>query len=305
MMNTPILFLIFNRPDKTRTVFETIRAARPARLYVAADGPRTENEAAICAQTRAVIDSVDWPCEVQTLYREQNLGCGRAVSQAIGWFFEHEPEGIILEDDILVDPGFFDFASEMLERYRDTPHVTTISANNQLPPERAPEESYYFSAYSKIWGWASWRRAWAHYDFELSALYSRAGLAAISEMSPTPGSTPYWVRILDQVRGGQIDSWAYRWLYSQWREGGLSIIPQVNMMQNIGFDASATHTTGPDAWEATLRAHPLPRPLVHPAAVQRDVQRDDFEARTILGIKPLPLHKRIKRWLRGDKSAWL
>lgn len=304
-MTPPVLFLIFNRPDKTRAIFETIRSARPARLYVAADGPRTEDEAAICAETRAVIDDVDWPCEVKTLFRAQNLGCGRAVSGAISWFFENEPEGVILEDDIKVDPGFFSFAAEMLERYRDDPRVMSVTACNMLPDALAPEESYYFSAFMHVWGWASWRRAWAQYDFTLSALDTPEAQDAIRAMCPVPGALAYWMNTLTKVREGQIDTWDYQWVFAQWMQGGLTVTPQVNMMQNIGFDASATHTTSSDIWEASLRAKALPRPIVHPAQVQRNSEADDHVARNVLGIKPPSLSKRVKRWLRKDKTAWL
>jgi len=303
-MTPATLFLIFNRPEKTRTIFETIRQARPKRLYVAADGPRTAGEADLCARTRAIVEAVDWPCEVQTLFRDENLGCGLAVSTAINWFFENEHEGIILEDDTKVDPSFFTFAAEMLERYRDDPRVTTISACNLLPDEFAPRESYYFSSFCHIWGWASWRRAWDHYDFELSALDSPAAARAISDMNPTPGSFGHWMRTLVSVQTGDIDTWDYQWMFAQWLQQGLTITPQLNMVQNIGFDSSATHTTNVDAYEAKLRAKPLPWPLVHPDEVKRDAKADDYETRNILGIRPPSFAKRIKRWLQGDKTAW-
>ncbi len=300
----PILFLIFNRPDKTRAVFDTIRQAQPARLYVAADGPRSEGEAAICQETRAIVDEVDWPCEVQTLFRDHNLGCGRAVSGAITWFFEHEPEGVILEDDILVDPDFFDFAAEMLERYRDDPRVTSINAFNMLSDDLPSDDSYFFSAFWGAWGWASWRRAWAHYDFDLSDLGTPSSIDAISNMCPTPGGLQHWMETFSNVKNGKVDTWDYQWQFAQWMNSGLTIIPQKNMVQNIGFDGSATHTTNPDAKEASLQAHPLPRPLTHPASVLRDADMDEYAARNILKIKPLRFRKRLKKWLRGDAFAW-
>ncbi|MBO9436874.1 hypothetical protein J7394_21925 [Ruegeria sp. R13_0] len=300
----PILFLIFNRPDKTRAVFETIRQARPARLYIAADGPRSDSEAAICDETRSILNEVDWPCEVQTLFREQNLGCGRAVSGAITWFFEHEPEGIILEDDILVDPDFFEFAAEMLERYRDDPRVTSISAFNRLNDDLPSADSYFFSAFWGAWGWATWRRAWAHYDFDLSDLGTPASIEAISNMCPTPGGLQHWMAVYSNVKDGKIDTWDYQWQFAQWMNSGLTVIPGKNMVQNIGFDGSATHTTNPDAKEASLRAQPLPRPLAHPDDVIRSAEMDDYAARNILKIKPIRFTKRFKKWLRGDVLAW-
>lgn len=298
-MTPPVLFLVFNRPDKTRAIFETIRAARPERLYVAADGPRTDAEAQICAETRAIVDKVDWPCEVKTLFRDENLGCGRAVSGAITWFFDHEPEGVILEDDVQVDPSFFDFASEMLDRYRETAQVTSISACNMLSEDIVPTESYFFSAFNHVWGWASWRRAWTAYDFDMSTLDSPETQTVIQDMCPYPGGLSFWMTAFRDVRDGKIDTWDYQWQLSQWQIGGLTVIPRVNMMQNIGFDASATHTTNSNTWEAALRARPLMQPYVHPKNIQRNTDAEKFEACNILGIKPESLSKRLKRWLRG------
>lgn len=293
-----ILFVIFNRPEKTRSVFSTIRAVKPSRLYVAADGPRNKTEAELCLQTRAIIDEVDWPCEVHTLFREENLGCGKAVSQAISWFFENEPEGVIIEDDILVDPSFFDFAGEMLERYRDEPRVMTVSACNFLPPELSPKCSYYFSAFSHIWGWGSWRRAWRYYDFSMMNLESPKTVDAISNMCPFPGATRYWMEIFHSVRNGKVDTWDYQWLLSQWHQSGLTICPRVNMMQNIGFDETATHTKNSGGWEASLRAKPLHQPYIHPTELQRYIEGDKYEALSILRIKPERLNRKILRWLR-------
>ena len=157
---TPVLFLIFNRPDTTKQVFSAIQKARPPRLYVAGDGPRPEqsNEAEICEIVRSIATNVDWDCEVKTLFRDHNFGCRLAVSQAISWFFENEPEGIILEDDCLPSQSFFWFCQELLEDFRNDKQVGAICGFYSNELDYKPSASYFFSRYMRVWGWAGWRR---------------------------------------------------------------------------------------------------------------------------------------------------
>ncbi len=239
----PVLFLIFNRPEPTRQVFEAIRAYQPCRLYVAADGPRPEKpgEWSLCAEVRSVVNQVDWKCEVLTLWRDENLGCGRAVSQAITWFFEHEEEGIILEDDCLPDPSFFSFCEEMLDRYRDQPTVGSISGDNFLPPALHMEQPYGFSKFVQIWGWATWRRFWQAYDFQLTAEWSE-WVEIINRANPVQNQARYWMQILKALKGGLIDTWDFQVMYSSWRHGYVHIFPNRNLVTNLGYGGDATHT---------------------------------------------------------------
>lgn len=169
-----VLFLIFNRLDTASRVFEAIREARPFRLYIAADGPRLHKlgELEACISVRRLVTQIDWPCEIHTLFREQNLGCARAVKEAIDWFFEHEEEGIILEDDCLPRPEFFSFCSEMLDRWRNNKEIMMISGTNYLFGKISSSYDYYFSHFAAIWGWATWKRAWTQLDLSISAEHS-------------------------------------------------------------------------------------------------------------------------------------
>ena len=164
--DVPVLMIAFNRPEKTRRVFEAVRAAAPRRLYLAADGPRADvpSDADRCERTRRVLDDITWPCEVQRLYQPSNLGCKRGVAAAIDWFLTHEDSGIILEDDCVPTADFFPFCAELLERYRDNPEVMMIGGHNEFGTWDATEASYLFSRTAPIWGWATWRRAWDRYD---------------------------------------------------------------------------------------------------------------------------------------------
>ncbi len=241
-MNTPVLFLIFRRPEVTGRAFERIRAARPPRLYVAADGPRPgqAGERELAEATRnLVIEGIDWDCEVRTLFRDQNLGVREAISSAIDWFFEQEEQGIILEDDCLADPSFFDYCEELLERYRDDERVMHIGGNCFLD-DLDLEASYFFSRFPHIWGWATWRDAWARYsptspDFE-------AEFEAIRHSFSSPREEAYWHSTFSRYFDGGFDSWAYGWEFSVWRHQGLAAYPTTNLVRNIGFGAAASHT---------------------------------------------------------------
>jgi cephalosporin hydroxylase len=272
-----ILFLIFNRPGLTSRVFETIRAARPPRLYVAADGPREgvpqDNE--LCRQARTITESVDWPCTVSRLYAGKNLGCKLGCSSAISWFFEHEAEGIILEDDVLADPSFFGFCSELLERYRDDERIMHIAGNNFQYGRQRGDGSYYFSLYNHIWGWASWRRAWRHFDLDLKRLPAYLVEDRIGEVLERPEARRFWLYQFVLSHSGEIVGWDYQWTFAIWERGGLAILPNVNLTANIGFGPQAVHCQDADNNLANMARQPIGR-LRHPTSRSRDVAADDF-----------------------------
>ena len=269
-LKVPVLLLTFNRPKPTARVFAAIRDARPIRLYVAADGPRPgRNEEALCAEARAVATRVDWSCEIKTLFRDRNLGCRKAVSEAIDWFFEHESEGVVLEDDCLPDPTFFPYAAELLRHYRDDERVMCISAQHFPGAAHAPPQSYFLSRYNHCWGWATWRRAWQHYDRDMSqwpALRSTRWLLDVGVGNPY--FQRYWSDIFDRCYAGKIDSWAYRWTFSVWSQNGLTALPGRNLVCNIGFGSDATHTKSSSP--AALPLEQIEFPLTHPVHMARD-----------------------------------
>ncbi|MDX1416596.1 MAG: hypothetical protein R3293_20520 [Candidatus Promineifilaceae bacterium] len=285
-LQTPILFLAFNRPDTTHKVFNVIRQVKPPRLYAAVDGPRlnTVGEVEKVSQVRDLIqNSIDWNCEVKTLYRNNNLGCRRAVSSAITWFFEHEEEGIVLEDDCLPNPTFFRFCQELLHKYRFDSRVMMISGNNFQYSRKRTNYSYYFSRYSHIWGWATWRRAWKLYDKDLSywrELQQGDYLADIFRGDEY--AIPSWEKIFRTVYAGNIDTWDYIWTLSSWMQNGLSITPNLNLVSNIGFGINATHTKADAGVQANMTSHAMEFPLNHPPFVIRDTRADSFTERHIL-----------------------
>ena len=275
-LDTPILLMVFNRQKTTARVFEAIRQARPRRLFVAADGPRPHvpSDAQNCRRVRALATAVDWPCEVTLLPREHNLGCRMAVSSAITWFFQHVEEGIILEDDTLPTPGFFDFCQVLLAHYRNEPRVMHISGSNFQLGARHGDGSYYFSRFNHIWGWATWRRAWAHYDLSAHALAVFKDKGIMERLFADPKSRAYWLGLFERTAHGEIDTWDYPWTMSIWGNEGLSVLPQVNLVSNIGFGKQATHTTA----ESRLAFLPVGEPelLRHPDTLQADTAADTF-----------------------------
>jgi hypothetical protein len=267
MLNTPILFLIFNRPDTTQRVFEAIRSAQPKQLFIAADGPRKSysDDLQNCAQTKLIVDKIDWECDVKTLFRETNLGCKYAVSSAITWFFSNVTEGIILEDDCVPSMSFFYYCSELLDKYKNDNRVMMISGDNFLMSNEVEfEYSYYFSKYHFIWGWATWKRAWDLYDVELrmwpELFKNHSFLAA---QYPNVYENKYWHYILEQTYRGNINTWDYQWAFTMWANHGLSICPKVNLISNIGFDKNATHCSD-SVKVSNLPNEEISLPLRHP-----------------------------------------
>jgi hypothetical protein len=276
-LKTAVLFLVFNRPDTTVRVFNEIRKARPPRLYVAADGPRAGRvgEVELVESVRMIATEVDWSCDVKTLFRKDNLGCKVAVSGAITWFFEHEEAGVILEDDCLPHPDFFNFCETMLDYYRDDERVDVITGNNFQNGQQRGIGTYYFSKYNHCWGWASWRRAWHHYQGDLPFWPDWEQSDEWRTHCPDKVERRYWEKVFDQVYAGGIDTWDYPWTACVWKHAGLTVTPIVNLVSNIGFGADATHTFDPNAHQANLPVAELSS-FVHPEAVVQDIVADRY-----------------------------
>ena len=275
--NTPILFIIFNRPATTLKVFDAIKLLQPAKLYLAADGPRSDRkeEEQLCDLSRKlVLDNITWDCNVETLIRDSNLGCKIAVSSAINWFFENEEHGIILEDDCLPNQSFFNFCEVLLEMYKDEETIMQISGCNLLGGSIELKESYYFSRMCHIWGWATWRRAWNLYDIKMDRLNELFN--DFDEISNDKRIKNYWIKMFNQVKENKIDTWDYQWVYSIWVNKGLVISPSVNMISNIGFGPDATHTFIMDKSVANLKANTIDL-ITHPKSIERNIALDDYD----------------------------
>ncbi len=270
--------MIFNRPDTTALVFEEIRKAKPKQLFVAADGARAgrEGEAEKCEQTRQIATKVDWDCEVKTLFRETNMGCGVAPSQNITWFFEQVEQGIILEDDCLPHPSFFRYCEEMLAFYKNDLRVAQISGDNFQHGQKRGPGSYYFSKYTHICGWATWRDRWQQYDFELSKAEEFKKNRLIEKKCVHAVEQSFWHRKLEMLSGGKRkDIWDYQWMFACWNMNGLSAVSNVNLISNIGFNQNATHTVSADPRVANLSTYDI-GPMVHLQEVKQNKEADYY-----------------------------
>jgi hypothetical protein len=276
-MKPAVLLVAWRRPHTTEKVFEAIRAHRPPRFYFACDAPRQhiQEEADKVMATRAIIENnVDWQCEVKFLYSSTHLGCRFGVSRALSWFFEQEEEGIILEDDCVPHPDFFTYCEALLERYRDDERVWCISGNNFQDGRWRGDGSYYFSQYPHCWGWASWRRCWRHYDSDLLQWPILRDSCLLETIFANPQERSYWADIWGRLYSdNQPDSWAYRWTFTCLVMGGITALPNRNLVSNIGFGPDATHTTDKSVmhWMDNGLGS-----LTHPSFILVDKQADSY-----------------------------
>lgn len=275
-LKTPVAFIIFNRPDTTERVFAEIARARPPKLLVVGDGARAnrEGEAAKVAAARAIIKRVDWPCEVLTNFSEINLGCKVRVSSGLDWVFEQVPEAIILEDDCLPHPTFFRFCQELLERYRDDQRVGMISGGNYQFGHRLNDDSYYFSNINHIWGWASWRSRWQHdYDVDLKHWPNVRDEGRVADWFGSKAEQDNFAECFEKTYQGQINTWDYQWVFASRINGRITVMPNVNLISNIGFGVEATHTTEVNLF-SNLPTIEMNFPLIHPLAIFASITLD-------------------------------
>ena len=306
-LSIPVAFIIFNRPDTTERVFAEIARARPPKLLVIADGPRANraDEAEKCAAARAIVERVDWDCQVLTHYADVNLGCKQRVSSGLNWVFQTVEEAIVLEDDCLPHPTFFRFCEELLERYRDDERVMMVSGANFQFGRKRTEYSYYFSRYTHPGGWASWRRAWQYYDVQVKAWPLIRDNHWLEDILRDRYAAKYWATRFEQCYNGLIDTWDFQWMFTCWIQSGLCILPNVNLVSNIGFRADATHTARKRRF-ADMPVEAVRFPLYHPPFVLRDARSDDFTEKS-LGSSTAFRHlaARVKNFLLDVSERWI
>ncbi|MEM6802273.1 MAG: nucleotide-diphospho-sugar transferase [Bacteroidota bacterium] len=268
---SPILLVLFNRADKAQKLLSHIKQVAPPQLFIAVDGPREGNEQDKVGieANRKLLDFIDWDCEVKTLFQEKNLGVGKGPATAISWFFDHVESGIILEDDCMPNLSFFKFCDELLERYKDDTRVMQISGTNFLKGWKREEEySYYFSEVGSCWGWASWARAWKHYDFYAKSIPEMVKKGYTKEF--------FFSHILERIANDpnlDKDAWDFQWDYAKFLQSGLSIVPNTNTVLNIGLGDDSTHSFDSEKYHFENN-EPLEFPLKHPPFVIKDVVSD-------------------------------
>ncbi|MDZ4668155.1 MAG: glycosyltransferase family 2 protein [bacterium] len=275
-MKPPVLLIIFNRFDTAVQVLEKLRLAVVPKLYIFSDGPRkgrVNEQVDLTLVQQKVLAQIDWPCEVFTNFRETNEGPRLAIGRGVSWMFETEEEGIILEHDCVPNSSFFHFCEAMLIRYRNNNQVMHISGDNFQFGEMYGDGSYYFSRITHIWGWATWKRAWEHYDVELKSFPEFLVQTKINAVIPYKAGQKYWLHILQQCYENKVDSWDYQWNYVLLNLDGLSILPNINLVSNVGFDAQALNTTNPKHKTARMETEEL-QFIIHPSEMKLQHEAD-------------------------------
>jgi hypothetical protein len=259
MTTAPVIYIFFNRPDVMARSLAAIRAARPARLHLIADGPRAHKpgEAARCAEARALVEkTIDWPCQVTRDFAPENLGCGRRLSSGLTAAFELLGEAIVIEDDIVPHPDFFAFCTTHLERHRHDAHVHALCGFNPLnryQPSRGPAVA---SLHNSIWGWASWQRSWKDYRFDMADWNDPAVQTTVRAYIDDDLLYGFYRQGFDDTASGRLDSWDFQWSFTMMKQRRLALTSTVNFIQNTGFHGDATHTHSEPAWFRGLRTAP-------------------------------------------------
>lgn len=301
LFETPIALIIFNRPDKVERLLKVIRQIKPSKLFIIADGPRPDrpDDLKKCEMTRAVFEKIDWHCEVFKRYSDVNLGCGLNPSAGITWVFSQVEEAIILEDDCIPDLSFFRFCQELLERYRYDQRVMHIAGSNYCTRDERVASSYSFSRYTLIWGWATWRRAWQHYDFDLKHWEQIRETSFLQDvLNGNQHDVRNWTRIFQTIYENHQDCWDYQWKFTCWQQGGLGVLPRVNLISNIGYDSEAAHTTLENQPYINLPSEAMEFPLKHPIAITRNFHADNVIQATLFDWYPKffdRVHRKIRK----------
>lgn len=264
----PVALFIFNRPDSALKVFNQIRRIKPSHLMVISDGPRISKpeEIELCKQSKQIIDLIDWPCKIETNFSHINLGCKKRLSTGLDWVFSQVEAAIILEDDCLPDLTFFNFCEDLLLEYWNDPSVGIISGTNLAGKNQELTDSYYFSSYPRIWGWATWRRAWKYYDVEMRSWPEfRNNKGVEKKLKSSREEILFWKNVMNKTFSNKIDTWDFQWTFACWQNDMKTIIPNVNLISNIGFDSRATHTKRESEF-SSLRTYEMIFPLKHPVS---------------------------------------
>lgn len=282
-LKTPVALLIYNRPDKTKCVFDQIAKARPPKLFLISDAPRPDrrDDADKVRLTRSIVEQVDWDCEVLTNYSDVHLGMNSRTVSGLNWVFENVEQTIFLEDDCLPHQTFFRFCSELLEKYREEKRVMMVSGDNFMRQRKVTSYSYFFSHYTGTWGWATWRRAWQYLDLDMSVWLTLRSTSFLEDILGNKTYARYWRHVLDNVAARRIESWDFNWLFTLWTQNGLSISPSTNLISNIGFGADATNLVNLDPITANVPTYEMTFPLEHPPCMVTNVEADEFTSQYV------------------------
>jgi hypothetical protein len=269
-ISTPIVLFIYKRPDNLEGIIARVREFKPKELYIISDGPKNTAELGLIAKARSQIEKIiNWPCKVHKNYSKTNLGLKERFSTGIDWVFETADRAIFIEDDCIPDPSFFKYCDELLERYKDDERIMTISGNNFQFGSHKIKDSYYFSRYPHVWGWATWKRSWEKYDKDISDWPKRRSTRWLKNATNGFIISKYWKYIFDRLYLAKINTWDYQLTYASFKNHGLNIIPSVNLVTNVGYGSEATNIKKHNK-TISVPTSVLQFPLVHPKRLKID-----------------------------------
>ena len=283
-LNVPILIILFNRIDTLQVLFNVIKEQKPKNLYVYGDAPRphVEGEKEKCEQARDIVRQIDWDCNLKVNFREENSGsAGKGVSSAISWFFEHVEYGIIFEHDVIPHPDYFLFCEELLEKYKDNEKISVINGVNFQDGIKRGDGSYYFSIGSSNWGLATWKRFWKHYDLTLEHYPYSTYLKDLKFYKLCWRESFIRKDYFKLLKEKKIDDWAFQIHQTQHKLHGLSLIPNVNMISNIGGGTDAYNLRDPDDCRLNRPVYPI-LPIIHPSTIERDMEADMYQKKKVM-----------------------
>lgn len=272
MFSVPILLIIYNRAEETHNCFEVLKVLKPSKLYVAGDGadPDKKVDYAKCLRARNVV-TPNWECDVKTFYKDEHVGKAQMIFQAINWFFENEPEGIILLDDILPHIDFFYYCEELLERFRHVHKVVHISGANFQKHHKRGDASYYFSAYANTWGFATWKDRWTHFDLKMTELNNVNFNEIVGRYFAKKKERKHWIKWYNVLKIKKLDLWDYQYNFHLWFQDGLCVTPNTNLITNAGFKKNKKHR---------IRKLMMPSrailPLTHPEEIVQETRADYY-----------------------------
>ena len=297
-MKTAVAFLVYIRPETTKRVWAMIKAAKPPRLYLIADGPKTPDQAKTCKEVRSIIESgIDWDCELHKIYSDKNLGCAHRATTGLDYVFEKEEQAIILEDDTLPDPTFFEFCEELLDKYKDSKNIFHICGTNSYPEIFKDDISYHLTSIANMWGWATWSRSWKHYDLSMNNWKNEDSTKFLRKWCLTDSLRKSMHKMFD-IHCNNADPWTwdYQWFYACWKNNGLSALPSKNLVSNIGIGPDATHT------KSKTKISMFPKqiqkmyfPLVHPNSDMRNISIEKKYRQR----EEIPKVRRLKNYLKS------
>ena len=295
---SPVVLILFNRADTLRQVIDSLRLARPKLIFAIADGPRPglPEDVSACAETRSVLNEIDWECEVRKKFSDNNLGVGKNPAEGISWALNQVEESIILEDDCVPHPDFFRFCDELLDRFRDDSSVMMVSGDNHTLGKHDIQNSYAFTYHTQTHGWATWRRAWKKFDYYIERWPNFRSYKNLFRITSDPLASFFWMRLFEKASAEKEPPyWDYQWTLCCWMQTGRNIIPSVNLVSNVGYGSHATNTSDKNNHFANLPTYPLNFPLIHSEPDLVDKQLDRIITETVYGFTIKGTFTRIHR----------